>query len=73
MNKEFNNWKDYLVLLLMFFSTSFIANLLDLMKGKITKKDFFKSIVNNKRIIFSFIIFICFILFFIFYEVLEII
>lgn len=73
MNKHFNNWKDYITLLLAFLATSFFVDFIEFIKEKISFKDFYRKIFYSKFKFFSFISFIIFIIFFTLYEILEVI
>lgn len=73
MNKQFNNWKDYLVLFLFFISTSFISHVSNFITGKISKEGNWKNIKKDKKLFLSSIVFIIFVVFFILYEIFEII
>ena len=63
------NWKDYLILFLIFISTWFWGDLKDFVIGKLTFKDFFYLTIKSKKKIISFIGFVMFVIFFIAYDV----
>ena len=73
MNKQFNSWKDYLELFLIFFSSWFLCDLGDLIYGKIKFKEFCKQVMNPRKKIISFIGFIILVIFTIAYEILDLI
>ena len=71
MNFPTRNWKDYVVLFLIFISSLFYGDLKDFILGKLTFKEFFNLTIKSKKKIISFIGFVIFVIFFIAYEILD--